>query len=66
MTPMFVDEDKTEDILILGCDRGSVYKFVRPTGNKKAPWVQSGHLQCDQRVYDVLQTKETQILVCMD
>ena len=58
MTPMFVDEEKTQDILILGCDRGNVYKFVRPIEDKKAPWVKDGFIQCDQRVYDILQTKE--------
>jgi len=54
MTPMFVDEEKEHDILILGCDRGSVYKFVRPVNDKKAKWVENGHIKVDQRVYDVL------------
>ena len=54
MTPMFVDEEKTHDILILGCDRGSLYKYTRPVNDKTAKWEQTGQMKVDQRVYDVL------------
>ena len=54
MTPMFVDEEKEHDILILGCDRGSVFKFIRPVNDKTAQWEKAGHMKVDQRVYDIL------------
>jgi hypothetical protein len=38
MKPMFDDESKTTDILILGCDKGMVFKFERPKGDESAPW----------------------------
>ena len=65
MTPMFVDEDKEKDVLLLGCDKGFLFKFERPVGDKRAKWQRAGDpLQCKHRIQDILQTKENTVLVC--
>ena len=52
-------------ILILGCDKGNVYKYEKGP-EKDAIWVKKKHIVCTNRAYDVLQVKETMILVCQD
>ena len=52
--------------MILGCDKGFVFKFVRPVNDKKSKWERKATLKCETRVQDILQTKEDRILVCQD
>ena len=54
LTPSFVDEDKERDVLLLGCDKGFVFKFERPIDDKKAKWERTGSHKCSNRVQDIL------------
>lgn len=42
LTPSFVNEDKERDVLLLGCDKGLVFKFERAVNDKKALWKRTG------------------------
>ena len=42
MTPAYVDEEKEYDVLLLGCEKGFVFKFQRPVNDKKAKWERAG------------------------
>jgi len=66
MTPAFEDETKTKDILILGCDKGVLYKFEKDKGVDSALWEFKQQETFSTRVKDVLQTKEHMILVVQE